>query len=382
MKRFWILDSGFWIALLAILAAGSGCRKETKTEAAAVPVRVEPVRAAGSAAGTRYSATVQPRHAVSLAFKSGGYVREIAKRPGSDGRPRNVQQGDEVKRGTVLARVRESDYVEKVNQARAQLEEARAAYEKQRLDFDRAKSLYESKSLSKSDFDGARSGFESAQARVAGAKAQLDSAQISLADCELVAPMDSLVMARNVEEGALVGSGTAGFTLADTSSVKVVFGVPDVTVRELKIGQPVAISVEAVPGARFAGKITAIAASADRDSRLFEIEVTIDNPEGKLRCGMIASVETPGGPAPDPAASGAAAVPLTAILKSPAEPDGFAVLVVREDGGKTVARIRNVKLGPVVGSRIAVTSGLSVGERVIVSGATIVADGSPVRVIP
>src|SRR5262249_29170686 len=196
------------------------------------------------------------------------------------------------------------------------------------------------------------------------------------------APMDALVLSRSVEPGTLVGSGTAGFTLADTSSVKTVFGVPDTMVRSLKLGQPLEVSVEAIPGSRFPGKVTAIAASADRDSRLFDIEVTIANPEGVLRTGMIAAVEAPGGARPGPPGSGIVAIPLTAVLKSPSEPESFAVFIVQQDGGKSIARIRNVKLGEVLGSRIAVTSGLAAGDKVVVTGATIVADGDEVRVIP
>jgi RND family efflux transporter MFP subunit len=377
--RFRISYLGFR-TLLLVLALG--CHSQKKAERPAVPVRVETARAAVSASGSRYSANVQPKEQVSLAFKSAGYVREIAKRRGTDGRLRNIQQGDVVARGTVLARVRETDYAEKANQARAQLEEARASFEKQRLDFERAKALYESKSLAKADFDGARSSSDSAQARVSGAKAQLDTAQIALADCALVAPMDALVLARNVEEGTLAAAGTVGFIIADTTSVKAVFGVPDTVVRNFRIGQPLAVSVEAIPGARFSGRITAIAASADRESRVFEVEVTIGNSDGKLRSGMIAAVEAPRPSSPAPPGSGSTVVPLTAILKSPAAPESFAVYVVSKDGDKHIARIRSVKLGEVIGSRIAVTSGLSVGELVIVTGATIVSDGDAVLVIP
>jgi len=278
--------------------------------------------------------------------------------------------------------VRETDSLERVNHSKASLAEVAASLEKQRLDFERARTLYESKSLSRADFDTARSSFETAQARVAGAKAQLDADTIALQDCALVAPMAALVLARNVEAGSLANSGTVGFVLADTSSVKAVFGVPDTIVRDVKIGMPLAISVEAIPGARFPGRISAIGASADRESRLFDVEVTIANPEGKLRSGMIASVEAAAGAGAAPSAAAPVAVPLTAILRSPAAPEGFALYVLQEDQGQARARIRNVKLGEVLGSRIAVTSGLSAGERVIVSGATIVNDGDPVRIIP
>jgi RND family efflux transporter MFP subunit len=276
--------------------------------------------------------------------------------------------------------VRESDYVEKVNQARASLAEASASQRKAQLDFDRSKSLFDSKSLAKADFDGSRSALDAAEARVAGAKSQLDAARIALADCALTSPINALVLGRKIEEGTLVSAGTVGFTLADLSSVKAVFGVPDTAVRALQIGQPLAVSVEALPGARFNGQITAIAPSADASSRVFDVEVSIPNPAGALKSGMIAAVETPHSTAPAP--TGDAAVPLTAVLKSPADPDGYAVFVLAGDGDNAVAKVRPVKLGEVVGNRILVTSGLAAGERVVVTGTTIVSDGDRVRVIP
>ncbi|HEU5249663.1 MAG TPA: efflux RND transporter periplasmic adaptor subunit [Thermoanaerobaculia bacterium] len=368
------------LAVAGAIPAVSGCRQESKVERPAIPVRVETVSPAGSPGGMRYSANVQPNEQVSLAFKSSGYVREILKVRSGEGRSRNLQAGDTVARGTVLARVRESDYVEKVNQARASLAEASAAARRERLDFDRAKSLFDSKSLAKADFDGARSALDAAEARVAGARAQLDAARIALADCALTSPMNALVLGRNVEEGTLVSAGTVGFTLADLSSVKAVFGVPDIVVRSLRIGQPLGVSVEAIPETRFNGRITAIAPSAERQSRVFDVEVTIPNPAGTLRSGMIAAVETPHLAGPGP--SGEAAVPLTAVLRSPSDPDGYAVFVLAGDGENAVAKVRPVKLGEVVGNRIVVTSGLAAGERVVVTGATVVADGDRVRVIP
>jgi len=366
-------------AALALAVASAGCRHETKSERAPIPVRAETVAPAGAAGGMRYSANVQPNEQVALAFKSSGYVREIRKVRSGAG-SRNLQAGDTVSRGTVLARVRESDYVEKVNQARASLAEASASQRKAQLDFDRSKSLFDSKSLAKADFDGSRSALDAAEARVAGAKSQLDAARIALADCALTSPMNALVLGRKIEEGTLVSAGTVGFTLADLSSVKAVFGVPDTVVRALQIGQPLAVSVEALPGARFNGHITAIAPSADASSRVFDVEVSIPNPAGALKSGMIAAVETPHSTAPAP--TGDAAVPLTAVLKSPAEPDGYAVFVLAGDGDNAVAKVRPVKLGEVVGNRILVTSGLAAGERVVVTGTTIVSDGDRVRVIP
>ena len=369
-----------FLTAAAVLASSIGCRHEKKAERLPTPVHVEPVSVAGLAGGVRYSANVQPNQQVTLMFKSSGYVREIRRVKTGDGQTRNIQAGDTVARGTVLARVREADYIEKVNQARASLAEAAASLRREKLDYDRSNALFQTKSLAKADLDRSKSNYDTAEARVSGAKSQLDAARIALDDTALVAPMNALVLSRTVEEGTLVSAGTQAFTVADLSSVKAVFGVPDVVVRQIAIGQPLSVSVEAIPGQRFAGRITSIAPSAEQKSRVFDVEVSIPNADGRLRSGMIASVETPRvanvAPTADPA------VPLTAIVKAPGESAGYAVFVLEGAGETARARIRAVKLGDVVGNRIAVTSGLNAGERVVVTGATIVADGDHVRVIP
>ena len=71
---------------------------------------------------------------------------------------------------------------------------------------------------------------------MANAKAQVAEAQIALGYCELRAPFDSWVIKRSVDVGTLVGPATNGFTLADTRSVKAVFGVPDTAMEHVKLG--------------------------------------------------------------------------------------------------------------------------------------------------
>ena len=77
-------------------------------------------------------------------------------------------------------------------------------------------------------------------------------------------------------------------------------------------------------------------------------------------------------------------MPLSAVVRPPGEPEGYAVYVVDSDGegGAAVARLRRVALGEALGNTIAVTEGLKPGEKVIVTGATLVVDGQPVRVVP
>ncbi len=351
------------LAVMAIMFV-SGCGKHEEHVAQPLPVTVLTVQNAASEGGLRYSANIKPDVQVDLAFKVGGYIDEIFQVTGADGRKRNVQEGDLIKKGTVLARVRETEY-------RDRLAEAQAALTKAKADYNRTAKLFENQSVSKADYDAAYAGFTSAQARY-------DQAAQSLKDCALQAPMDGYVLKRNIEVGTLASPGVPGFVLADTRAVKAVFGVPDVIVGQMKMGDSQTVTTEAFPGVEFRGRITRIAPSADPNSRVFEVECTIPNPDNRLKAGMIAALKI----AMQASSPTALLLPLNAIVRPKNDPQGYAVFVVEEQDGKALARERKVGLGDVTGNSIAVNAGLQGGEKVIVRGATLVVDQQEVRIIP
>lgn len=374
MRTRWILIGTIWLGLSASLA----CHREDAYQKPLTPVTVRVVEQYSGGGGVRYSGNIEPRAEVALAFKVGGYVEEIRQVRGVDGRARNLQEGDSVTKGTLLARVRERDYVDKVNQAKAQLAQAQSAAEKARLDFDRASALLASQSLTKPEYDGAKAQLDSSTASVTGARAQVAEAETALADCSLRAPMDGVILNRMVEVGSLVGAGTAGFSLADASSIKVIFGVPDVVLPDLRKGEILTIATEAIRGRQFRGQITSISPSADPRSRVFDVEIQVPNPDNQLKPGMIAALQLPGEALPEPVP----VIPLAAIVRPQGDPGGYAVVVVEDQGGKQIARVRKIRLGEAYGNNITVASGVKPGDRVIVIGATVVAEGEQVRIIP
>jgi multidrug efflux system membrane fusion protein len=263
-----------------------------------------------------------------------------------------------------LARIRDNEYRDRLAEAQSALTQAKA-------DLDRATQLYENQSVSKADYDAAT-------ARATAAQARYDQAELTLRDTALFAPQDGLVLKKSIEVGTLVGPGQAAFVLANTRSVKVVFGVPDVLVGAMKLGDAQTITTEAVRGEEFSGHITRIAPSADPQSRVFDVECTIPNPAGRLKVGMIASLEI----AREQTQAPVAVVPLNAIVRPRNDPKGYAVFVVEPKDDAFVARERIVRLGEVIGNAIAVNEGLRAGEKVIVTGATLVTDQAVVRIIP
>lgn len=401
------IKSTLMITIMLACALVQGCTKTAKTaDKAPTPVKVEAVQTYAATGGARYSASIVPGSQAELSFSVGGYLSQIMQVKGVDGRLRNVQQGDTVARGAVLARVRANDYAVKVDQASGQLaqmratlansarqvEEAEVAAEKARLDFERAQALFASQSMTKSEYDAAKSQYDLNKAKIATAKSHLGVVEAQIAAAEaaqtaaaitrddtfLKAPFSGLLLQRSVEVGELISPGKSAFMLADTSVVKAQFGVPDLDIQNLKTGSSLTVDLDALPGKEFTGQITSISPSADQKTRLFEVEVSISNPDRLLKVGMIASL-TLSTAHKDEAVP---VVPLNAIIRSKDQPDQYSLFVVEDQSGKARVRLRSVALGDPYGNRVAVKSGVNVGDRVITSGGGRLVDGEAVQVIP
>lgn len=342
----------------------------------AVAVRVRPVEARAGAAATRYSGAVQPLRQVDLAFKVSGYVDVVAEVKDGKGK-RAIQEGDTIKKGTVLAQVRSDDYRQRAASASASVAEAEAAAKQAELDAERAESLFAEKVIPKTQRDAAAIKLEAAKARVASAKAQSGAADLTVGDTALVAPMDGVCLRKSVEVGALVAGGSVGFVIADVSSVKVMFGVPDTVVEKLSEGSPVIVTFEAKPGT-YEATVSRVSPSADPKSRVFDVEVKLPNEKGGLKPGMIASLEVPEAALK----SESIMLPLTSVVRSKSDPRGFAVYVLSGDAGKETVAARDVELGDVIGNLVVVRKGLDVGQKVVSQGASLLADGDVVRIIP
>jgi RND family efflux transporter MFP subunit len=303
-------------------------------------------------------------------------VQSIRQVRGADGRVRNVDTGDWVTKGTVLAVVRQQDYVDQREQAKAQLARAQADLEHAQLNFDRTSKLYSVQSVTKPEYDNAKAQLDSSTAAINNAKAVLAQAQTALNDSSLRAPFDGWMLKRSVDVGALVGPSVAGFTIADTHTVRAVFGVPDNAMGRIKLGQKQSIITD-VFAQPFAGRVTAVSASADAKSHVYSVEVTVPNPKNQLKAGMIASLAVEGAILPN----SVLAVPLSAVIRDPQNPEGFAVLVAEGNGDPSTVRARTVDLGDAYGNMIQVRGGVQVGERVVTSGSTLVKTGEQVRVM-
>jgi multidrug efflux system membrane fusion protein len=361
--------------LIALLAAVNGCHREAQVLAKSpTPVHLSEVTLYASPEGLRYSASILPFAQASQSFKSSGYVTDIRQVVGADGRRRDVGTGDYVRRGTVLAQIRQQDLKNQLDQAKAKLRQAQAQQLDASQDYERAKALFATQSLIKPDFDRAQARLDSNGAAVNQAEAAVRQAQLAFDDSDLKAPFSGYILARNIELGDLATPTISAFTIDDTSAVKVSFGVPEYALRHLRLGQEFTIHLQDNP-TDYQGRVTSISPSADEKNRVFAVEVTVSNRKSLLKPGMIASISLAGIPKP-PAPS----VPLSAIVSNPAKPDHYAVFVAQEQAGKWVAHLQEVTLGDTHESLVAV-EGVKPGENIVVVGAAQLKDGDLIQVI-
>jgi RND family efflux transporter MFP subunit len=363
------------IALLATIIVG-GCHNEPALPVKPpIAVRLADVTLYQSTEGLQYSASLIPYAQVDLAFRTAGYITEVKQIRSADGRPRDIGTGDYVTRGTVLAQLRPQDLKNQVDESGAQVDAAVAQHTQAEQDFNRAKALYATQSLTKPDYDQAQARFDASLAAVNQAKAAQGQAQLSLGDSDLKAPLSGYILSRNIDVGTLATSSAAAFTIADITAVKATFGVPEDAINFVHLGQPLTLQMQD-DAAQYSGRVTSISPSADARSRVFTVEVTLANRENKLKPGMIASVELGG-----KREASQPSVPLSAIVPYPGESGQFAVIVPGQESGQWKAHVRRVTVGATHGSSVSVT-GVQTGEKVVVIGAQLLKEDDLISVIP
>lgn len=214
-----------------------------------------------------------------------------------------------------------------------------------------------------------------AEAQVQQARVGVQLAEQQLADASIRAPFTGLLASRPAVVGSLVATGTPVAALVDIDRVIVEAGFNEREVNGLSVGQPVRVWVDALGGEAFAGTVVAVSPVADRTSRTFPVRFAIENPDHRLKPGMVARVE-----AEVERAAAGPVVPRAAVFTR----GGRSVVYVLEEtgAGDVVVRETPVTVGFEAGDQVAVTAGLAPGVRVALpESGVFLRDGARVRVI-
>ena len=270
-----------------------------------------------------------------LAAAFGGFIERVS-----------VANGQRVRRGAVLVTVDSQMQRVRRDQAAAELHQAEA-------DFAREQAL-------RGNIPSAQ--IEAAQTRVTLASAAARAAAIQLDRSIVKAPFDGVVAAVEAEVGEVAAPGAPLVRLVQTDPVKVTVSVPDRDVVGLRPGMPVTIATEAQTQ-RLEATITRVSPTSDLRTRAFEAEIEVENPEGRLLPGMIATVRVSSA-----VASGAVVLPQDLLVT---RREGVGVFVVDADR----AHYRALELGQVIGDQVVVQAGVTAGERIVVTGQRQLQDG-------
>src|SRR5688572_4465976 len=216
----------------------------------------------------------------------------------------NVQMGDRVRRGQVLAKVEDREIVEQVRAAEASQEVAKATIRQReadlnvaKLNFDRSKNLFERQLLAKQALDDAESRYLAAEAQLDLSRAQLsanaarlEELRINLQHTSVASPVDGFVASRMVDPGAMVNTNTAIASVVDISRLRLVVNVVEKDLRMVSPGDVAEVEVDAYPGEKFHGKIARVAPVLDPATRTAAMEVEIPNTDNRLKPGMYARI--------------------------------------------------------------------------------------------
>jgi RND family efflux transporter MFP subunit len=213
------------------------------------------------------------------------------------------------------------------------------------------------------------SDFEAAKKSRDLAAVAFEDAKVRFSQCEIRSPIAGVVNDRYVELGEYANSGVAIFEIVNNDRVKVAFNVPERDIASLSVDREVTFAVEVFPDHVFTGKVSFVAAAANKDSNSFAGELQAENPDHMLRAGMIARVSLA-----SKVGRQAMVVPLAAVVPQ----KGDYVVYAVEDGR---AARRLVKIDEIKGSEAVISEGISDGDNIVVEGARALVDGMPVRVV-
>lgn len=285
----------------------------------------------------------------------------------------HAQVGDTVRKGQVLALFDPEKVAADVAQARAALAEAEATLAEARLNVERVDQVADSGALSAQQVGQYRTQAKTAEARTRSARAQLDQQLLRLSHVKVLASDDGVISSRTATLGAVAGEGQELFRLIRQNRLE---WHAEVTASELVQLQPgVAATVE-VPGAgRVPGRVRMVGPTLDAGSRNGLVYVDLPGAaQAGLRPGMFAHGEFQLG------VRVALTLPQTALSLR----EGFTYAFVLHDESGGTGRVSQVKvqLGRRSGDRFEIVTGLHGGERIVASGASFLADGDIVKVVP
>ena len=270
--------------------------------------------------------------------------------------------GDRVKKGQILVRLEQDDLKARVDQAEAAYLEAKAAFDKAKLDLERDAPLAKEGYISQQNIDGLQNVYDMAKARLMKAKADQDYAKAQLSYATITAPISGTIASVTTQQGETVAAGLNAptfITIIDLNKLEVNAYVDETDVGKIGVGQEALFTVDTFADKDFKGKVSAIYPRAVLQENVvnYITLISIENSEGKLKPDMTANVTIT-----LKKKKGVLAVPGAAVVRE----GGRKYVMLQTKDGK--ATRREVKTGWKEGPYLEITTGLKEGDVVLISG--------------
>jgi HlyD family secretion protein len=370
-------------------------------------------------ASTReYTGTTQPFKEVAVRAQAEGQLRQL-----------NVNVGDRVKSGQILAQIDDSllnaataeaaaelasrrmgisQIQAQVSDAQTQVEQTRLQLQQAEFDADRYSTLAKAGAISQQQAQQSRTQartaaqvLRSAQAkvvvqqqsiavansRITAQQAVVNQQQQKRAYAMVMSPIAGVVLTRSTEQGNLVQVGNELLRVGDFRQAKVTVQVSELDLANVRLGGAAKVRLDAFPTEQFAGKVTQISPAANPTSRLVPVEVTIPNPTGRVGSGLLSRVSF------TQTAIDKVVVPISALQEDRAsakqtgsnrdsptpKPTKGTLFIIQRDGEQAKVMARSVALGQQIDGKVQIISGLNPGERFVARSGKPLKDGDSVR---
>ncbi|MEM7481795.1 MAG: efflux RND transporter periplasmic adaptor subunit [Acidobacteriota bacterium] len=347
---------------ILLLAFGllNGCGPaEPSTEEALRSVRTWTVQSADGRRTRTFTGTSRAVQTSRLSFKVGGTVVALP-----------IEVGQKLRRGDLVARLDPFSYELQAEQSQASLAQAVASERNAAATYARTKDLYADNNASRTDLDSARASAESAEAQVRASQKALELARLNVSYTRLAASTDCSVASIDVEVNENVSTGGTVATVNCGEGLEVSLSIPESLVADLETGMTAQVRFDARPDEVFPGRLTEVGISA-RQGSTFPATVTLEGDHPELRAGLAAEVrfELAAG-----SSDGRFLIPLSALVESGGTTYVYLAEAADEPGEGIVTQ-RVVTVGDLTEDGAEITAGLSVGDRVITAGTSLIRDG-------
>ncbi|MDR6674932.1 efflux RND transporter periplasmic adaptor subunit [Xanthomonas sp. 1678] len=339
----------------------TACSRDTPPPAEAPrAVKLEAVGSRDDTDGHRFVAQVRQAQRAELGFEGGGRIASV-----------EVDVGDTVRQGQILARLDPEPNRLRAEQAEANVHIAAADLQQQQTQLAQQQAMFEDGAASATTLTAAKTAFASAQARLRSARSDLALARRGLRQADLRAPFDGSVVARLQQPDANVAAGQPVLQLEGRGHAQVTVALPAALAASLRPGQAAAAYRADGPGQALPLRLRSVSDRLDGGATVQALFESAADDSAHLRSGENLLLALPQERTPP------LSVPLSAVV--PSMGNGKPMVFVYQDGNATVRR-RQVVTGDAEGGRVQIHQGLDAGERIVAAGAAFLSDGQ--RVVP